>query len=109
MIYHILEFALILIPLAGFTFVPDKVIPRPVWPLIAGVGFLTMTVIRSLRLRTFPDEAFGPGMAGVIFTTFGLVLFLDHQGYLPSLIIALGVGLLAGVGWAFWRASRAGN
>ncbi len=109
MAYTILETALFILPLTGVLLVPDQTILRPIWPLVAGIGFLTLVVIRSFRLRTFPDSAFGPGMAGVMLTTFGLVLFLDHQGYLPSLIISLGVAMLAGTGWALWKASHAGN
>ncbi len=96
-----------MIAAGGMLFVPDQLVPKYAWPLAAGVGSLIYVLVRSVRARTYRDEEFGPGMAGVMFTTLGIALMLGHGQYLISLLVALGVSLLAGIVWSAWKASRA--
>lgn len=93
---------------AGFSFVPDSMIPRPIWPLATGLLFLGIVAANSAPTRQLRDDDLAPALGGILFTILGIILIIDRDQYLAGMLLGLAVVLLAGWVWAGWKARREG-
>ncbi len=97
---------LFILTLSGMTWVPQRIIPFAVWPLLLGCSYLVYVTLHVVKLRTFQDQDFGPASVAVFCTTLGAgILFFPGSIRVPFLVAA-GSTLMGGIAWSAWRASK---
>ncbi len=96
---QLFETVLIMICITGFLMVPERLVPRAIWPLVAGILFIVMYVLQQFTPHTLYQEKFGALMGGTMLTVMGITLLVNKSAYLLGLGIGLGLAMFVGIVW----------
>ena len=97
---------LFLLTLTGMALVPESVIPIFVWPLVLGLGNLSLVLIHSFSYHALLDEDMAPLLTAVFALTLAVTIPFEHPRRGISFLIAFVMMLVAGVIWSAWKATK---
>ena len=100
----VVEVAVSFLVLSGFLFVPDRIVPIPIWPLLLGLFFLGVAVAHISTNHSLAMRQVARLMAGSGFATLGIALFVDRSHTSVPWVISLAVILGVGIIWTVWNA-----
>jgi hypothetical protein len=102
----LVEVVILLVTLAGMTFVRQDLIPFWIWLLLFGLSNGIFIIYHLVRYHSLLKEDLGPLLASVFFLAWASALPFDPARTGLSLIIAFASLLFAGLLWSAWQAGR---